>query len=211
MQHLALIFDFDGTMAVAASSDGFLLDAVSEARTDGAQVTEKMIEDANSDLRLVEKWVPAERRQEVYERIVRNNIDCVGHAHVDAALLDAIRALARDHTLFIFSGRDERSLLSFLETHQLRPLFQEVVADTGAFAEKPDRAALEYLFKKYALEPGRCVYVGDKMVDVELARAAGCRFIAAGWYHRHLDGVLPKACMNAAELIARVRAIAGEL
>jgi phosphoglycolate phosphatase len=52
---------------------------------------------------------------------------------------------------------------------------------------KPNPASLLHAARELALPPGECVYLGDDLRDVQAARAAGMRSVAAGWgYGRDL-------------------------
>ncbi len=46
---------------------------------------------------------------------------------------------------------------------------------------KPDPAPLLFAARELGLEPGRCIYVGDAVRDIEAGHAAGMRTIAAAW------------------------------
>jgi phosphoglycolate phosphatase len=46
---------------------------------------------------------------------------------------------------------------------------------------KPHPAPLLLAASLLALPPAECIYVGDDLRDAQAARAAGMRFIAAGW------------------------------
>jgi phosphoglycolate phosphatase len=55
-----------------------------------------------------------------------------------------------------------------------------VSGDTCARA-KPAPDPLLHACEQIALKPKQCIYVGDDLRDVEAARAAGMRSVAAGW------------------------------
>lgn len=46
---------------------------------------------------------------------------------------------------------------------------------------KPHPASLLHAASLLALAPADCVYLGDDLRDIQAARAAGMRFVAAGW------------------------------
>jgi phosphoglycolate phosphatase len=46
---------------------------------------------------------------------------------------------------------------------------------------KPHPASLLHAAKELSLAPAACIYVGDDLRDVQAARAAGMRSVAAGW------------------------------
>ncbi len=46
---------------------------------------------------------------------------------------------------------------------------------------KPHPASLLHAAKELALDPAECVYLGDDLRDIQAARSAGMRCVAAGW------------------------------
>jgi phosphoglycolate phosphatase len=61
-----------------------------------------------------------------------------------------------------------------------------VCGDTTAHA-KPHPAPLLEAARRMAVAPGRCMYVGDDLRDVQAGRAAGMMTVVAGWGYLGLD------------------------
>lgn len=84
--------------------------------------------------------------------------------------LDALRKAG--HRSFVYTHRGE-SCWAILEQTGLAPFFTEVVTVLNGFPRKPSPEGIRYLMEKYALDPARCFYVGDRSLDVEAAENAG--------------------------------------
>lgn len=56
-------------------------------------------------------------------------------------------------------------------------------------AHKPDPSPLLYAATQLGVAPGDCVYVGDALVDVEAARAAGMAAVAVTWGAGEIDAL----------------------
>lgn len=62
--------------------------------------------------------------------------------------------------------------------------FTEILTSDSGFVRKPDPEALLYLIEKYDLDKSTTYYVGDRLLDVETALAAGI-----GSINLQIDGV----------------------
>ena len=86
---------------------------------------------------------------------------------------EALAALREQgHLHFVYTHRGA-SCRAILEQTGLAPFFTEVVTALNGFPRKPAPDGIRYLLAKYALEPRRCFYVGDRSLDVLAAAAAG--------------------------------------
>ncbi|MFP4624561.1 MAG: HAD family hydrolase [Gemmatimonadota bacterium] len=97
--------------------------------------------------------------------------------------------------LGLVTGKSRRSWeITRAVTDSLEP-FDVLVFDDDVRAPKPDPHGLELALELLRVEPGRAVYVGDTVSDMEAARTAGVRPIAALWAHppehrdQHLERV----------------------
>lgn len=95
------------------------------------------------------------------------------------SVLDTIRA--RGLRLGLVTGKSRRSWEITRElTTELGP-FDTLVFDDDVRAPKPDPHGLELALGVLGVEPPEAVYVGDSRSDMEAARAAGLRPMAALW------------------------------
>jgi phosphoglycolate phosphatase len=95
------------------------------------------------------------------------------------ALLDAIEA--RSLAWGIVTNKATRYTTPLLAALRLSPRAGTVVCgDTTPFA-KPHPAPLTEAADRLGIAPGRCVYVGDAVRDIDAGNAAGMRTLVAGW------------------------------
>ena len=73
---------------------------------------------------------------------------------------------------FVYTHRGA-SCMAILEQTGLARYFTEVLTALDGFPRKPEPDAILYLLDKYALDPARTFYVGDRSLDVEAAENAG--------------------------------------
>lgn len=91
-------------------------------------------------------------------------------------LLPALEGRAPLAVLTNKPGHHSRRLLDALDIHRY---FFEVVGGDDRWPRKPDPAGLQHLIAVAGVPPAKAVMVGDSMVDVETARAAGARVCIA--------------------------------
>lgn len=87
-----------------------------------------------------------------------------------AETLAALRE--QGHLHFVYTHRGA-SCFAILEQTGLASFFTEVVTALDGFPRKPEPDGILCLLEKYALDPARCYYVGDRSLDVEAALRAG--------------------------------------
>ena len=94
---------------------------------------------------------------------------------------------ARGGLNLVATHRDRRSATSLLATLGLR--VDDLVCPQDGFARKPDPGMHLELMARHGLDPGDCLAVGDRALDVGAAHAAG---MAAARIGPVRDGQLPQ-------------------
>ncbi|HFR3769754.1 TPA: HAD-IA family hydrolase [Streptococcus suis] len=84
---------------------------------------------------------------------------------------------------FVYTHKSDNAF-QVLEDLGVRHHFTEILTSDSGFARKPDPEALLYLIEKYDLDKSTTYYVGDRLLDVETALAAGI-----GSINLQIDGV----------------------
>jgi phosphoglycolate phosphatase len=92
---------------------------------------------------------------------------------------DVLKSVVKKATLAVLTNKPERASLQILEGTGLRPFFEHVVGGDGPWLRKPNPQGLEWLMKKAGTTPFSTVLVGDSIVDLRTARAAGVRIFLA--------------------------------
>lgn len=177
--------------------DGTLLDSY-EAILAGIQETYEQYK-LPFDREEVRKFI---LRYSVKDLLVRDadnyNLDSDELNHVRATSLKEkntkipLMAGARE----ILDWTAEKGIQNFVYTHKSDNAFQvledlgvdhyftEILTSDSGFARKPAPEALLYLIEKYDLDKSTTYYVGDRLLDVETALAAGI-----GSINLQIDGV----------------------
>ena len=105
---------------------------------------------------------------------------------LDMKLHDGIRDLlnlAKSEKLLmgVVTGRHSRDMHLVLNPHQLTDYFQILVSDDHVQNSKPAPDGIILAMNKMGLAPDDVCYIGDSIVDIQAAHAAGCMSIAAVW------------------------------
>jgi HAD superfamily hydrolase (TIGR01549 family) len=81
----------------------------------------------------------------------------------------------------VVTGRHARDLEIVLARHELSPRFVTLIADNDISKSKPSPEGILLAAKRMGLDPADTFYVGDSIIDLQAARAAGSKSIAALW------------------------------
>ncbi len=108
-------------------------------------------------------------KEEYYRTAETDTLNCRPMKHAEKALRDTA-ALGAEHYIFTHRGNSAFQLLS---GSGLESLFRDVVTAEQGFPRKPDPDGIYYLMDKYALNPSRSFYVGDRPIDMQCASKAG--------------------------------------
>ncbi|UHD14930.1 HAD hydrolase-like protein [Thiocapsa bogorovii] len=93
--------------------------------------------------------------------------------------------LHRGHRLGILSSNARASVQEYVRRHRL-PGLEAVVGGTGLFGKA---GALRRQASVQGIDPGRLVYVGDELRDLEAARDARALFAAVAWGYTPLQSL----------------------
>jgi HAD superfamily hydrolase (TIGR01549 family) len=76
---------------------------------------------------------------------------------------------------FLITHRGFESLNEFLIRHNFNKYFIEIVTSDAKFPLKPDPTSFNYIIDKYKLSKEETLGVGDRILDIEAAHAAGIK------------------------------------
>lgn len=92
-----------------------------------------------------------------------------------------IQELAQNHTLIIISSTISPPIASFLELHNLKQYFKEIL---GNDVEKSKVKKIQDVLQRYHLQPSETVLITDTLGDIKEANQCGVKSIAVTWgYH----------------------------
>lgn len=82
-----------------------------------------------------------------------------------------------------------------------------LVAMEDTDAHKPDPEPLLLALQRLGVRPAECVYIGDAVVDVQAARAAGMASIAVTWGAGDRDDLVAAGPLAVVDTMAKLRAL----
>lgn len=109
-----------------------------------------------------------------------------GHSRVDTQPYDGIPELLtalhqQEVSLIVYSNKDDPDAKEVVAHYFPQVPFLEVVGATADFPLKPSPDALNHLMENHGLQPENGLYLGDTVVDMQCAKAAGITAVAALW------------------------------
>ena len=184
----AVLFDLDGTFADTAPDLGRALNRMRADRRLEPLPIETLRAHASSGARgLIKAGFGLAPGNEEYEALrlrflalYEENL-CVDTRVFDgmATLLDALES--RDLRWGIVTNKAKRYTDPLLRELGFDARAACVVSGDSTPHVKPHPASLLKAAELLALGAADCLYVGDDIRDIQAARAAGMRFVAAGW------------------------------
>ncbi len=83
------------------------------------------------------------------------------------------------------TNKPERFSLPLLEASGLLPYFELVVAGDTLAKKKPDPIQLHYICAEFKVLEAEAMLVGDSLIDVQAAHAAGCYIVTVPYGYNH--------------------------
>jgi 2-phosphoglycolate phosphatase len=188
MPDIAVLFDFDGTLADTASDLSRAVNRLRAARGLADMPIEKLRPSASAGARgLIEAGLGVLPEHPEYQPLR------------EAFMQHYAKELFVDTRLFpgvdeLLAAIEARGLRWGIVTNKSARFTHRIVAALGLDSRaacvvsgdttphlKPHPASLLHAARELALEPAACVYLGDDLRDIQAARAAGMRAVAVGW------------------------------
>ena len=104
------------------------------------------------------------------------------HTRPYPGIVDMLSALsARPRALSVLSNKPAAMSRAIVDGLGLSVYFRAVLGGDSLPARKPDPGGLAYLQALTQTTADRMLVVGDSLIDVSTARAAGCAFCGVAW------------------------------
>lgn len=176
-----LLFDFDGTLADTLEMGVVVFNEIAAdyglrqiGRTEVSELRKLNTRALLARLeisRMTAVKVAARMRSQFKDRIT--DVEVLG------GVAEALARLHADgYAMAVLSSNAVKNIRRFLTHHGLSDLFQFIEGGASLFG-KAER--LRQVMKKEKLAAGDILYIGDETRDMEAARAAGVRSVAACW------------------------------
>ncbi len=179
-----IVFDFDGTLSnwtydVTPIVTELFVSLLAEERSK-TEIVQAL--DCQGYGTAINKLFPSSKRKAVLDLVTDLALRQVEAGAISPSNLeDTLETLQSDYKLAIFSARDPVSLNRALSKMGVAIYFDEVEGHVGAYAPKPDPSGFLSFLQANSVSLQKAIYIGDKHVDVIMAREAGVKFIGAAW------------------------------
>jgi pyrophosphatase PpaX len=128
---------------------------------------------------LLKDKVQAEEAYEIYFQYEKMQIDKVHPHHGIVELLENLKNMGA--RLGVVTGRHSRDLELLLSHTQIAHFFDVAICDNFLTHPKPHPEGIQLACSRLGIEPVNSFYIGDSVIDLQAAKAAGAKAIAALW------------------------------
>ncbi len=181
----ALIFDLDGTLTDSKPGIVGCLRKVLDERNMGDQgPLERFVGPPVEEwtMELLPNGSPADRTE--LARQYRACYDREGWSN-NSVFAGVRSMLAELHgegfPLFICTSKQQHAAVRILDLFELSNLFTAIYGDKAEYPSHAKADLLRRLLHDQALDPAAAWMIGDRIFDIQAARANGVRCLAAGW------------------------------
>lgn len=181
----ALCFDLDGTLINSGPDIAAAVNATRRAFSVPELTYPQIIYYVGSGVRQLMMGVMQDLAEEEWETAsahfmvaYRQNLATRTH------LYDGIPELLERHRgmpMAVCTNKPQDMSEDIVRHFQLVEFFPVVVGAEAQFPKKPDPQGLLYICNQLKCRPEEVALVGDSVVDIDTARAAGCKAIAVSW------------------------------
>ena len=219
MSNKLVIFDLDGTLLNTIGDLAVACDHMLNLRALPTHSYEEYCTFVgNGILRLVERALPEELREESYVKAARADFLAYYIEHIDERTqpYDGIISLvaelqARGYKLAVASNKFQAGTEKLISKFFPDVEFVEVCGNREGVPLKPDTALLDIILQKADTPRERCIMVGDSAVDMMTAHNANIHSIGVTWGFRSREELIEAKAEymvdSAEELLATIESI----
>lgn len=191
MQIRALCFDLDGTLINSGPDIVAAANATRRAYMVPELPYDAVIRYVGAGVRHLMMGVMTDLAEEDWEAASAHFLSTYHAAMtVKTHLYDGIREFLDSHSsipMAVCTNKPEDMTHIILRYYGINDCFQTVVGAEARFPNKPDPQGLLYVCEQLGCRPLEMAMIGDSVVDIETARAAGCRAVAVSWGFNSLE------------------------
>jgi 2-phosphoglycolate phosphatase len=171
-----IIFDFDGTLIDSYEAIAESLNHVRASLTLPPMAMDEVRGMVGHGLeRLIERAVGVQHIDEGV-RLFRQSYAgiCEAKTKILPQVKETVEELdRRGYSMAIASNKPSYFARDILKAFEMEHLFSEVLGPNDVERAKPDPEMLEIIMMRVGLSPDEVVYVGDMLLDIEVAKRAG--------------------------------------
>ena len=180
----SVVFDCDGTLVnslgYALESFNYALDKIGEPPREIEQI--KRYFGAAADRIFLNLLGDEKKALAAFEHYFDHQSSLASRMQVFPGIIELLETLrAAKIPMAVVTGRHERDLAAVLAPHKLANYFVTLIADNQLPHSKPAPDGVLLAIERIGADPARSYYVGDSIVDMQAAHAAGAKPIAALW------------------------------
>ncbi len=184
MKNCGVIFDCDGTLlnslGHAVTSFNWALENIGEAPRTAGEI--KKFFGRAADRIFFQLLGDETKAQKAFESFCDHHRELALQMHLFPGIQELLKSLGQSGVpMAIVTGRHERDLQIVLKRHNIAKYFVTMIADNHLSKPKPAPEGILLAASRMKLEPSTTYYVGDSIVDIQAAKAAGAKGIAALW------------------------------
>lgn len=181
----AYVFDLDGTLINSGPDIVSAANATRRAYMVPELPYDAIIRYVGAGVRQLMEGVMQDLAEEDWETASAHFVSTYHSAMtVKTHLYDGIRELLaarRYRPMAVCTNKPEAMSHIILKHYGIHECFQAVVGADAQFPNKPDPRGLRHICQKMGCAPQAVAMIGDSVVDIETARAAGCMAVAVSW------------------------------
>lgn len=184
MSKYGLVFDCDGTLVdslgAALDSFNYALKAIGEKPRTVEEI--KKYFGAGADRIFISLLGDKEKGLAAFEAYVDHQSELALQMKLHNGILDLLKtAAAAGIPMGVVTGRHARDMDVVLRPHKIHDYFKVLIADSHLPHSKPAPDGILMAADRMGLEPQNVCYIGDSIVDIQAAKAAGAKGVAALW------------------------------
>lgn len=184
MNKFGLIFDCDGTLVdslgAALESFNYALDKVGAKPRTIEEIKKHF--GAGADRILIKITGDFDQGMAAFEAYVDHQSELALRMKLHDGIRELLETAAALHVpMGVVTGRHARDMAVVLRPHKIEDYFKVLIADSHVPNSKPAPDGILMAIERMGLEPGNVFYVGDSVMDIVAAKAAGAKAVAALW------------------------------
>jgi len=173
----AIVFDLDGVLISSKKSAIYALRksinsfGYNYTKTDINQRLEKKPLDIMKALMKKDRKNDIEKCKKIFDKIgsSKKSLDMM-NAYPKIRYI--LKNLRKKYNLFIATNSDRKIVEKQLKTFNIKKYWKKIICADDRFKNKQE--IIKHIMKKHKLSPREVIYIGDRKIDIDVAKDVGC-------------------------------------